>query len=78
MVVASAGHGAVNGAECVGGGRGGIRPGLAPTSELQESMRAYWQSRADKGWLYAGEVLAMTERMAKELDAAIDAGDTRA
>jgi hypothetical protein len=62
----------------VGGGRGGIRPGLAPTSELQESMRAYWQSRADKGWLYAGEVLAMTERMAKEFDAAIDAGDTRA
>jgi uncharacterized membrane protein YgaE (UPF0421/DUF939 family) len=59
------------------GGRGGIRPELAITSELHEAMRAYWQARADPGWLYAGEVLAMTERMAKELNAAIDAGDTR-
>jgi uncharacterized membrane protein YgaE (UPF0421/DUF939 family) len=59
------------------GGRGGIRPELAITTELHESMLAYWQARADPGWLYAGEVLAMTERMAKELNAAIDAGDTR-
>jgi hypothetical protein len=36
-------------------------------------MRAYWQSRADRGWLYAGEVLAVAERMAKELQITIDA-----
>jgi len=62
----------------VGGGPANVRPTLAPTNELHEAMRAYWQARADAGWLYAGEVLAMTERMAKELDAAIESGDIRA
>jgi uncharacterized membrane protein YgaE (UPF0421/DUF939 family) len=62
---------------CVGGGRVTVRPDPAVTSGLHEAMRAYWQARADRGWLYAGEILAMAERMAKELNAAIDAGDTR-
>jgi uncharacterized membrane protein YgaE (UPF0421/DUF939 family) len=61
----------------VGGDRVGIRPEMAATSDLHEDMRAYWQSRADLGWLYAGEVLAMAERMAKELHVAIDSGATR-
>ncbi len=57
----------------VGGDRIGVRPQMASTGELQEAMRAYWQSRADRGWLYAGEVLAVAERMASELHVAIDA-----
>lgn len=61
----------------VGGERVGVRPGLAAISSLHEDMRAYWQSRSDRGWLYAGEVLAVTERMANELQLAIDAGSTR-
>lgn len=61
----------------VGGGRVGVRPERSATSRLQEDMLAYWQARADRGWLYAGEVLAMAERMAKELHVAIDAGATR-
>ena len=57
----------------VGGDRTRVRPELAVTSDLHERMRAYWQSRADRGWLYAGEVLAVAERMAKELQVTIDA-----
>lgn len=62
----------------VGGDRTRVRPDLAQTAELHEQMRAYWQSRADRGWLYAGEVLATAERMAKELQAAIEAESSRA
>jgi hypothetical protein len=61
----------------VGGDRTGIRPELAVTTDLHEQMRRYWQERADRGWLYAGEVLAVAERMARELHVAIDAGATR-
>jgi uncharacterized membrane protein YgaE (UPF0421/DUF939 family) len=61
----------------VGGDRVGVRPERSVTSDLQEDMLAYWQTRADRGWLYAGEVLAMAERMAKELHVAVDAGATR-
>jgi hypothetical protein len=49
-----------------------VRPELAVTDDLHERMRLYWQERADRGWLYAGEILAVAERMAKELQAAID------
>jgi uncharacterized membrane protein YgaE (UPF0421/DUF939 family) len=61
----------------VGGDRIGIRPAIAATSDLHEDMRAYWQTRADRSWLYAAEVLAMVERMANELHVAIDSGATR-
>jgi uncharacterized membrane protein YgaE (UPF0421/DUF939 family) len=61
----------------VGGGRTGIRPEPVATDDLQERMRAYWQSRADRGWLYAGEALAVAERMARELHLAIESGSTR-
>jgi uncharacterized membrane protein YgaE (UPF0421/DUF939 family) len=61
----------------VGGERVGVRPDLAETSDLQEEMRVHWQTRGDRGWLYAGEVLAVAERMAKELHLAIDSGATR-
>jgi hypothetical protein len=47
------------------------------TTDLHEQMRRYWQERSDRGWLYAGEVLAVAERMARELHVAIDAGATR-
>jgi uncharacterized membrane protein YccC len=56
----------------VGGDRIGVRPELADTDALEHAMRAYWQSRPDKGWLYAGELLTVAERMAEELDRAID------
>ena len=59
----------------VGGDRTGVRPELAVTADLHEEMRAHWQVRADRGWLYAGEILAVAERMANELQAAIDAAD---
>jgi hypothetical protein len=59
----------------VGGDRSRVRPAPAATAELHEQMRAYWQERADRGWLYAGEILAVAERMANELQAAIDAAD---
>ena len=57
----------------VGGDRVGVRPELPSTADLQEAMQAYWRERGDRGWLYAGEVLAVAERMAKELNLAIDA-----
>jgi hypothetical protein len=47
------------------------------TAGLHEQMRAYWQARADRGWLYAGEALAVAERMARELHLTIDSGATR-
>lgn len=56
----------------VGGDRMVVRPELAETAPLHEQMRGYWQERADRGWLYAGEVLAVAERMANELQLAID------
>ena len=56
----------------VGGARAGVRPDLPSTDALQEAMRVYWTVRSDRGWLYAGEVLAVAERMAKELHLAID------
>lgn len=56
----------------VGGDQIGVRPDVAATSDLQEAMRAYWQARGDRGWLYAGEILTVAERMAKELHVAID------
>ncbi|MDQ2683053.1 MAG: hypothetical protein M3Y37_05960, partial [Chloroflexota bacterium] len=57
----------------VGGDRIGVRPGTASTAGLQQAMRDYWQTRTDRGWLYAGEVLTVAERMATELQATIDA-----
>jgi hypothetical protein len=61
----------------VGGHRTGVRPEPAMTAGLHEQMRAYWQARADRGWLYAGEALAVAERMARELHLTIDSGATR-
>jgi uncharacterized membrane protein YgaE (UPF0421/DUF939 family) len=59
----------------VGGDRLGVRPVVPSTDELRREMQAYWRDRDDKGWLYAGEILTVAERMAKELDAAIDSGN---
>lgn len=56
----------------VGGDRLGVRPDVPSTDELRRAMQAYWRDRDDKGWLYAGEILTVAERMARELDDAIE------
>jgi len=56
----------------VGGDRLGVRPDLPSTEALRRTMHNYWRDRDEKGWLYAGEILTIAERMATELDAAIE------
>jgi uncharacterized membrane protein YgaE (UPF0421/DUF939 family) len=60
----------------VGGDRLGVRPQIPSTVALQHAMHAWWQDRDDGAWRYAGEILAVAERMARELDSAIDASSS--